>query len=276
VVAAPEFSLAPKTWCFPVAGCVSYRGYYDEAAAAAMGERLREQGHDVHVYGVSAYSTLGWFDDPVLNTFLDRTDAGLAALVFHELAHQRLYLQGDSAFNEAFATAVEQEGVARWLRREGRAAELERWQQGERREEEFNALLLEARRRLGEIYASGAGAPQKRAGKERTFAELRAAYARLKAHWGGYAGYDRWFEQPLNNARLVSVGTYRDRVPAFQALLRQAGGDLENFYRQAAAIARLPEGERGARLTELAGATPPAAAEIARLWPPPQPPSRPL
>jgi predicted aminopeptidase len=278
VVAAPEFSLAPKTWCFPVAGCVSYRGYYDEAAARRMGARLQAQGYDVHVYGVSAYSTLGWFDDPVLNTFLDRSDAGLAALVFHELAHQRLYLKDDSAFSEAFATAVEEEGVARWLRREGREAELDGWRQAKEREGEFAALLLEARRRLEALYASPGDDAARRAGKARVFAELRQAYGALRERWGGYAGYDRWFERPLNNARLASVATYRDRVPAFAALLTREGGDLERFYARAAELGRLPAAERQTRFSALAGGETQSrvAAEIARLWPAASPSPRPL
>jgi predicted aminopeptidase len=268
VVAAPEFSLLPKQWCFPVAGCVSYRGYYERADAERLAGELRAAGHDVDLYGVDAYSTLGWFDDPVLNTFVDRSEASLAALIFHELAHQRLYIDGDSAFNEAFASAVEQEGVARWLERQGRSQELAAWREGRRRETEFDSLLRATRQRLADLYAAPLSEEQKRAGKAHAFAELEQAYRRLKDEWGGYAGYDRWFEVPPNNARLASVGTYRDHLAAFGELLRRQGGDFPAFYRAAAELGRLPSTERLARLRELEGA---AAASLS-----PGPGGRPL
>jgi predicted aminopeptidase len=267
VVAAPEFSLRPRQWCFPVAGCVTYRGYYSRDGAQTLFEKLQAQGDDVHLYGVDAYSTLGWFDDPVLNTFIDKPEARLAALIFHELAHQQVYIKGDSAFNEAFAEAVAEEGVVRWLRHAGRADALAGWQASLRRDEQFVALLREARSRLEKIYAAESDVAEKRAGKAQVFHELALAYVRLKESWGGHAGYDRWFASPLNNARLASVGTYRGQLPAFQVLLRQEGGDLAAFYRTASALGRLPADERHGRLRDLAasaGSSP--GPDIASLW----------
>jgi predicted aminopeptidase len=254
VVATPEFSLRLRQWCFPVAGCVTYRGYYSRDGAQSLANKLRAQGEDVHLYGVDAYSTLGWFDDPVLNTFIDKPEARLAALIFHELAHQQIYIKGDSAFNEAFAEAVAQEGVVRWLRHVERLDDLAGWQASLRRDEEFVALLREARSRLDKVYAADSDVGGKRAGKAQVFHELELTYARLKESWGGHGGYDRWFASPLNNARLASVGTYRSQLPAFQVLLQQEGGDLTAFYRAVSALGRLPAGERHSRMRELAAA----------------------
>lgn len=267
VVAAPEFSLRPRQWCFPVAGCVTYRGYYSRDGAQALLERLQAEGDDVHLYGVDAYSTLGWFDDPVLNTFVEKSEARLAALIFHELAHQQVYVKGDSAFNEAFAEAVAQEGVARWLRQAERPEELAAWQESLRRDEQFSALLQEGRARLEKLYAAGGDAAAKRAGKARLFNELELTYLRLKESWGGYTGYDRWFATPLNNARLASAGTYRSQLPAFQSLLQQEGGDLAAFYRAVSALGRLPAGERHGRMRDLAAAAGRSPGpDMALLW----------
>lgn len=267
VVATPEFSLRPRQWCFPVAGCVTYRGYYSRDGARSLAENLRAQGEDVHLYGVDAYSTLGWFDDPVLNTFINKPEAHLAALIFHELAHQKVYIKGDSAFNEAFAEAVAQEGVTRWLRHAGRPDELAGWQESLRRDEQFVGLLQEARSRLEALYAEMSDAGEKRAGKERIFHEMGLTYLRLKASWGGHTGYDRWFATPLNNARIASVGTYRRQLPAFQVLLQREGGDLAAFYRAVTAIGELPAEGRHGRMRELAAEVRPGPGiDIVRLW----------
>ena len=267
VVATPEFSLRPRQWCVPVAGCVTYRGYYSRDGAQDMLERLQGAGDDVHLYGVDAYSTLGWFDDPVLNTFVYKSEAHIAGLIFHELAHQKVYVKDDSAFNEAFAEAVAQEGVARWLRHAGRPDELAGWQESLRRDEQFVGLLKEARTRLEALYAEVSDAGEKRTGKERLFHELGLTYLRLKESWGGHSGYDRWFAAPLNNARIAAVGTYRTQLPAFQVLLQREGGDLAAFYRAVTAIGELPaEGRRG-RMRELAAAVSPGPGiDIVRLW----------
>ncbi len=252
VVAAPELSLEPREWCFPVVGCVRYRGYFSEAAARDFAAELRAEGYDVYVGGVAAYSTLGWFDDPLLNTVINRSDAGIAALIFHELAHQQLYIPGDSAFNESFATAVEEEGVRRWLESRGDSGEIRNYRHAKQRHLEFLELVGKARQRLAQLYAAPLSADEKRAGKARVFEELRAEYQVLKERWGGYAGYDAWFAQDLNNAKLAAVATYHQYVPAFRALLQELGGDLPAFYRAAREIGDLPVRQRAERLQALA------------------------
>jgi predicted aminopeptidase len=251
VVATPEFSLTPQQWCFPVAGCVSYRGYFSQKDAERFAEKLRGEGGDVYSYGVIAYSTLNWFDDPVLNTFSRRPEANLAGLIFHELAHQQLYVRGDSSFNEAFAKTVELEGVERWLRLNGNEEAQRLYSEAYRREEELVHLLRQVRDRLIALYASPLDRKAMQSGKERLYAELREEYGQLKESWGGFAGYDSWFKGDLNNARLVSVGTYRDLVPVFRFLLRQEGGDMAAFYRRAAAIGHLAPVQRTALLGKL-------------------------
>lgn len=248
VVAAPEFSLDAKQWCFPVAGCVSYRGYFDEAAARLEATRLAAQGYETDVYGVQAYSTLRWFDDPVLNTFLDGPQLQAIALVFHELAHQVVYVPNDSRFNEAFARTVELEGVRRWLKAHGSAEEWQQYQEQAGRAAAFQHLLKTTRDHLASIYARADDPAAMRAAKAAVLAEAAADYAELKAAWGGYAGYDAWMARGLNNARLTSVATYQDLVPAFQGLLAATGGDLPAFYARAKALGDLPSHERLASL----------------------------
>jgi predicted aminopeptidase len=254
VVAAPEFSLQPLTWCFPFAGCVSYRGYYDPQTAGIFAAKLREQGYETDLYGVGAYSTLGWFDDPVLNTFIDWPEAALAGQIFHELAHQKLYVKDDSSFNEAFAEVVEAEGVKRWLARQGQIP-LPAMTQRQERQQAFTELLLQSRRELETLYASGQSAEVMRVEKKTVFNELRQRYQLLRDEkWQGYSGFDRWFERPVNNARLAAVATYHDRKPSFLALLQKAEGELPRFYREVATLARRPRAERDKILAELAKA----------------------
>jgi predicted aminopeptidase len=261
VFATGELSTRLEEWCFPVAGCVSYRGYFAKADADAYGEELRARGYDVFVSGVPAYSTLGWFDDPLLSTFLRYPDAEVVRIIFHELAHQVVYVPDDTVFNESFATAVEMEGMRRWLERTGYRDQQSAYGGMQERKRQFMALVLKYRSRLEEIYSSSSPDGDKRAGKRRILQELRAEYGALKAEWGGYPGYDRWFAQDLGNAQLASVAAYTERVPAFQALLAREGGDLARFYQSVAQMARLPKTERDARLAELAADSPsPAAA----------------
>ncbi|HEY4319398.1 MAG TPA: aminopeptidase [Herbaspirillum sp.] len=251
VIAAPALSLTPRRWCFPVAGCVNYRGYYDRKTAQDFAAQLRGDGDDVQVLGVPAYSTLGWFNDPVLSTFINYPDAELARLVFHELAHQEFYVKGDSEFNESFATAVESAGVARWLKRYGTAAQEQAYRTFEQRKRDFLALLLRRRAELARIYASDADDRQKLQEKAEVFDALRADYAILKQHWGGYAGYDRWFAAPLSNAHLALVATYHDLEPGFEALLRQTP-DFSQFYARVKALGALDKSARHRALRELA------------------------
>jgi predicted aminopeptidase len=252
VVAAPEFALEARQWCFPVAGCVSYRGYFDEQAARDQAARLAAQGLETDVYGVQAYSTLNWFDDPVLNTFLDGPPLRATALVFHELAHQVVYVADDSRFNEAFARTVELEGVRRWLAAHGTAAEWQQYQEQKGRADEFHQLLLTTRERLAALYGRALDAAAMRTAKAAILTETDQAYADLKAAWGGYAGYDAWMARGLNNARLASLATYHDLVPAFQGLLAATGGDLPAFYARVRELGALPSSERLARLDDYA------------------------
>ncbi len=252
VVAAEEFSLSPYTWCFPVAGCVSYRGYYAEGDAREYADELaEEQGADVSVGGATAYSTLGWFDDPVLDTMLRGDALRYVGTLFHEMAHQQLYVKDDSDFNEAYATFVERQGVREWLRARGEGARAPTYETSLARREAFADLLATTRASLAELYDSDLDEAAMRAAKATAFEDMRARYAELKASWGGFAGYDDWFARELNNARLVAVSTYRRLVPAFEALFAESGSDLERFHAAAEALGELPAEKRAARLEAL-------------------------
>jgi len=245
VFAAPELSLELKRWCYPVAGCVNYRGYFSRARADAYAAGLRARGYETFVGTVSAYSTVGWFNDPLLNTVIERADPELAAVIFHELAHQRLFLPGDTAFSESFATAVEIEGVRRWLTDRGKPEEFERYLENLQRREQFMGLVLRHRKQLETLYASSKSDDAKRAEKTHVFDMLRRDYASLKESWGGYSGFDRWLiDGELNNARMGAVGVYHQYVPAFQALFAKLSGDFAAFYREAERISRLAPDER--------------------------------
>jgi len=241
VVAAPELSLTPKAWCFPVMGCVAYRGYFDQAEAKAFGDQLKAEGWAVQVYPVPAYSSLGWTRDPLLSTFVGYPEGALAEMMFHELAHQRLYVAGDTAFNEAFATAVGEMGAKLWLERNGSPAAQEAYRVERARSVQFLALTGAYRQRLLTLYASAISDEDKQAQKAALMQALRADYMRLKIEqWGGYAGYDRWFAQ-ANNASFALLATYTERVPEFVALFEREGRDWERFY---AAARRLTSGIR--------------------------------
>jgi predicted aminopeptidase len=249
VYAADPLSVRLREWCFPVAGCVSYRGYFAKEDAEAYAQTLRRDGADVHVGGVPAYSTLGWFDDPLLSTFIHYPETELARLIFHELAHQVVYVADDSEFNESFASAVEQAGIERWLDRHGSPGQRAAFAQAQQRRRDFNALVLDYRERLERLYASDQTSRQKSEAKQAILARLRADYLRLRDdEWKGFAGYDRWFGQEINNATLASVGIYTRLVPAFLALLAEQGGELPRFYAAVTALAALGRDERQARL----------------------------
>lgn len=252
VVAAPALSLQPKTWCFPVVGCVAYRGYFDESAAARYARELEKQGYDVHVAGVQAYSTLGWFDDPLLSTMLAQPDYRIAGVIFHELAHQRLYVADDSAFNEAYAVVMEREGVERWLADVGNPRLLESYRVDADRRDHFLTLVQQTREALETLYTGRLSDAEKRKEKIRIFDNMRTEYAALRARWGGYPGYDAWFASGPNNAKLALVATYDAYVPALQRLLASTGGDLEAFNAACAALAGLGKKARAAELERLA------------------------
>jgi predicted aminopeptidase len=259
VFATRELSMKLQQWCFPVAGCVSYRGYYDRDEAERFADRLREQGLEVHLGGVPAYSTLGWFNDPVLSTFIRYPDGELARLIFHELAHQVVYVKGDTTFNESFATAVEEAGVQRWLAHRADPRLEQAYRVHSERRRDFVALLRRHRAELERVYAASVSDEEKRRGKAAVFAALQADYRVLRDSWGGFAGYDRWFGQRLTNAHLASVGTYTDLLPSFRAMLEQHGGDMAAFFEAVRELATLPRDERDVRLARYAGE--PVAAE---------------
>jgi predicted aminopeptidase len=244
VVATPELSLRPLQWCFPVAGCVNYRGYYSKAAAQAYAQELRDAGDDVEVGGVAAYSTLGWFSDPLISTFINYPDGELARMVFHELAHQIVYAQGDSQFNESFASTVEEVGVERWMERFGNPQMRDAYARYRSRKKDFLGLLMKYRKALEQNYAVvDRSDAAKRAVKVRLFQELKDEYQVLKGNWGGYAGYDRFFDQPLSNAHLASIATYEDFVPAFRVLL-QREGSFPKFYGAVKRLADMDSADR--------------------------------
>lgn len=247
VVAAPEFSVEAVQSCFPVAGCVSYQGFFAREAAEAQAAAQRAKRLDVQVAGVPAYSTLGWFDDPLLSTFIDYPDTQLARLIFHELAHQAVYVKDDSTFNESFAVVVEEAGVRRWLASTGRDGALDGFLTAQARQREFVALIDDARARLETLYTQRIGADAMRARKRAEFDALATRYAQLKARWGGFGGYDRFMAAP-NNALLASIATYTQSTPAFRRLLAASGNDLPVFYRRVAKIAELEPKDRAAAL----------------------------
>ncbi len=253
VVAAPEFSVEPKEWCYPIVGCVAYRGYFVEKRARGFADEQRRAGLDVAVGGVAAYSTLGHFNDPILNTMLGWDDVELASIIFHELTHQMIYVPDDADFNEALATTVEEEGVHRWLKSLGREKDLERFDLQEDRLLQALGLLNQTRSQLKTLYASGLDAVRMREQKSADYAALRAAYARLTQTWGGHGAsgagpFDAWFEGDINNAHLASVATYYECVPGFKRELAAAGGNLTAFYRRVRDLARLDQTQRDALL----------------------------
>jgi predicted aminopeptidase len=243
VVATPEFAVEPRRWCFPVAGCVAYRGYFDESRANALARRLARGGDDTAVGGVATYSTLGRLADPVFNTMLGWAETRFVGTIFHELAHERLYVAGDSEFNEAFASVVEQEGLRLWLLERGDTAGLERYRAALAREAGFAALLRSARQRLERLYGSGIAVAALRIEKQREFGRLKFEYGQLRARWGEPAAYDAWFARTLNNAHLAAVATYHDCVPGLQRELA-AAGSLQAFYERGDALAMLPLAQR--------------------------------
>lgn len=252
VVATPELSLTLQTWCFPVVGCVGYRGYYERAAADAEAEALRARALEVAVYGVPAYSTLGkleWLGgDPLLNTFVQWPEGELARLIFHELSHQIAYAPDDTTFNESFATAVERIGGARWLAEQAGPAAREQYAALDTRRADFRALTARTRDRLDALFRSSASDAEKRAGKAALMAELRTDYARLKAErWAGFNGYDGWFER-ANNASFGVLAAYNELVPNFERLFEREGRDFKRFYAEVKRLAGLPKAERQATL----------------------------
>lgn len=246
--ATPEFSLEPELHCFPIAGCVAYRGYYQQGRARGAAALMRQQGLDTYIGGVEAYSTLGWFDDPLLNTMLRWSDERFIAVIFHELAHQQYYLPGDTAFNESFATFVEHEGLRQWHASRGETPPAS----DDRQRQQFIELVLTSRERLQQLYASDLPEQAMRAAKQAEFDRLRRDYRTLRQHeWGGQGRYDAWIESPLNNAKLLPFGLYDQWVPAFAALFEHEARNWPAFYAAVAVLGRLPEADRRAKLESL-------------------------
>jgi predicted aminopeptidase len=269
VEAAPEFSLEPKTWWYPLVGSLEYRGYFSREGATNYAGYLRRKGYDVSVGGVEAYSTLGWFKDPVLNTFVFEPDADLAEIIFHELGHQRVFARGDTDFNEAFATSVGEEGARRWLKSKGNAEALEKYLGHLETTRAFVHLTMKTRERLVALYGdkqtaagklkatdknNGTSIARLREDKQRIIDDMRREYDDSKAHWKSQDDYEGWFKHPINNAHLNSVAAYYDLVPGFEQLLAENGGDLEKFYAAADTLSKKPKDERHSALRQLARA----------------------
>ncbi|HSH89293.1 MAG TPA: aminopeptidase [Ramlibacter sp.] len=256
VVAAPAYSTTLKQWCFPVTGCVGYRGYFSETEARAEAAKAAVEGYETAVNPVPAYSTLGWMNwaggDPLLNTFIYYPEGELARLVFHELAHQVLYAKNDTMFNESFASAVERLGSARWLATQASEAARQDYAQYDGRRNQFRALTLATRRRLEQIYETTKGDERDRL-KKAAMEDFRAQYVRLRDSWGGdparFRGYDRWVEN-ANNASFGTQAAYDELVPGFESLFARVGGDWKRFYDAAKALEALPKEERHQRLKE--------------------------
>ena len=263
VAAAPPDSLVLKTWCFPFVGCVGYRGYYDESAARELAAQLRQQdGLEVAVYGIPAYSTLGWLNwaggDPLLSTFIRYPEGELARMIFHELAHQVVYVDDDTMFNESYATAVERLGVARWLKDQASDTARREYEAFDTRRRAFRALTMQTREELSKVYegksASTDKAAERMKAKDEVMQRFRDRYAALKQGWtaagGPFNGYDRWVER-ANNASFGVQAAYDELVPGFEALFAQEGGDWPRFHAAVAELARLPRQERRKRLKEM-------------------------
>ena len=251
VFAAPELALEPVEWCFLVVGCVNYRGYFKKESAQEFADQVAGEGFDVYVGGVPAYSTLGWFDDPLPNTVLKYSKGNFAGLIFHELAHQVAFAKGDTIFNESFASTVENVGVERWLLSSGDASEIESYRLRKQRDQQVVELILDYRTKLETAYSTNTSDTDKRRTKQQLVAELKDAYERMTKDWRGYVGYKYWFEQPINNAKLISIATYNELIPAFEKLLQSHNGDLKGFYKSVIELAEQSKSSRREALAAL-------------------------
>ena len=252
VVATKEFSTEPKKWCFLFVGCLNYRGYFSKDDATAYANELKKEGYDVFLAGAKAYSTLGWFDDPLLNTMMYKSEARRAGIIFHELAHQVVYIENDSAFNEAFATTVEEEGIRRWMLKSGKEKEHQAHLRNKKRDTEINNLLQATREELKELYKIKESDKEKRENKKHAFLKMQNKYQQLKESWNGYNAYDHWMKQGLNNAHLLLISTYHELVPTFQAVLKKENNNLKSFYRAVEKLGENNKEERKNRLKQIA------------------------
>ena len=251
VFAAPEFSGSMKQFCFPIVGCAAYKGYFKKDDAVLAAADLSAQGYDVYVGGVAAYSTLGWFSDPILDSFLIRTDSQLAALIFHELAHRELYVKGDSQFNESFATTVERFLLEKWLRAEHRLDELNEYESARQRQTQVLDLVREARSNLTHVYNANTSLDEKRKGKAREIEALRSRYRQIRENWQGHDDYHEWMTTDLNNAKPGTLSTYHDWVDSFDVLLAEENHHIPAFIKKAKTLASLSRRQRDRTLTAL-------------------------
>ncbi len=243
VFAAPEFSLSPTNWCYPIVGCVSYRGYFAKEDAEQEAKQLSSKNLDVFVGGIAAYSTLGWFDDPLLNTMLHWKPRSLAGLIFHELSHQIIYIQNETSFNEAFSSSVERLGTIQWLL-DFYPDQLPNYLAYLNAQNDFRTLLLDTRKRLMTLYEMPMETVIKRIEKKKIIAEMKISYFSLKKHWPADVHFDAWFNQPINNARLTASMTYLQYIPAFFQIFTQEKGDWHAFYAAVLALEKLSADER--------------------------------
>ena len=251
VFAVPEFSIEPRHWCFPIAGCVSYRGYFSEQRARRYAARLEALDYDVWVGGVAAYSTLGWFNDPVLSTWLWREESAVAALLFHELAHRRLYVPGDTRFNESLATLIEESLLQDWLKQRDQTQLLEAYRQSTATRREFSALVEKTWRQLADLYQQKDTPEATRRRKTATLAAMQGKYALSRTDWPEPDMFDSWIEGSLNNARLLTVLSYNGWLPSLRVLLAQEHNQLPSFLAQMETLAKQSEHERARILDAL-------------------------
>ena len=236
VVATPAYSVKARQWCYLIVGCLSYRGIFDKQEAIDLADELKQQGMDVSVFGSAAYSTLGYFDDPLLNTMLRHGDTNIIGVIFHELAHQTVYVESDTAYNEAFATAVEQEGLRRWYEQSGQPGEYETYLKKKQYRHEFYRLVIQTREKLDQAFNTPITDEEKAARKQAIYKEFKSLYKQWSAK-RNYHGFDTWMQRELNNAHLALVATYQDLVPTFANMLASVEGDMQKFYQLVEAIA---------------------------------------
>ncbi len=251
VFVTPAYSLKPRQWCYPLLGCVSYRSYFSQGQAQAYADSMQSRGYDVYIAGVPAYSTLGWFDDPVLNTMMHWQDYDLVGTLFHELAHQKFYIKDETIFNESLAKAIEQEGLRRWMDAQTDAGQYQKYLLESEREKAFIELILASRKKLQELYQSELPEDEMFKGKMQIFRSMRAAYLQLRQRWGGYDVYDDWMLSGVNNAKVQSIATYYDYVPAFIKMLQQQQGNIGNFYQEIETLMQQTAEDRRVHLLEL-------------------------
>jgi len=248
VVATQAYSIKPKEWCYFIVGCLSYRGVFDKQEAEQLAEQLKTEGMDVSVFGTAAYSTLGYFDDPLLNTMMRHGDASLVGVMFHELAHQTVYVENDTAFNEAFATAVEQEGLRRWFNQVGKPGEYEAYLQKKRYRHEFYSLITTTRKALDKSFNTAEKEADKQRQKEQIYIGFKADYQQWRKA-SQYPGFDNWMQRDLNNSHLALIATYQELVPTFINMLASVDGDMQKFYEM---VKTIGEKDKQARQSVLA------------------------